>query len=141
MLRRAEFDGLFKKLASNQWEYMDRKNLDSTRSLYYDKLKGYTVSQLNVAFDELLTDKAQKTLPSLQRIMWQIGNVIENKRFKAKPKTMKPSRRVTRLFKRLMRQTRHILDTYGNDKDKLSAVGEKYVKIRRKLRRRLGNGN
>ncbi len=139
MLKRKEFDELFKKLVSNPWEYMERKSLDSTRSLYYDNLKIYSVSLLNLAFNELLTDKDQKTLPSLQRIRWQVGNIIENKRSKTKPKIMRQNRRVTRLFKRLMRQTRYIIDTHGNDRDRLRECGEKYQRIRRKLRKRLGN--
>jgi hypothetical protein len=73
MITKNEFNTMFEKLTSNSWEFSkDKKTLEKMEKMYYEKLKEFKIEQINEAFEIIIDDIDQKTMPSLTRIKFEL---------------------------------------------------------------------
>lgn len=128
MISKEDFNTLFNYLNANPWEWpLDKGKVNQTKTLFFDKLKGYDAKELKVAFDEVIECKMQKAFPSLSRIH---SSLEITKPFRT-PVQMPLPRHIPKkrrdLIIDLMRSTRKVITVFGNDKEKLKAVIKRFT--------------
>lgn len=124
MVTKLEFDMLFGRLTGNPWKYFPEKTrLRETKDLYYDKLKHYTAIQVSEAFEAYIDGKEFEYLPLVERIVANIERESERKAYTSITLPV-PKINLTRSkrIKKLIRDTREVVNDFGNDKIKLRNI-------------------
>ena len=128
MISKEDFNKLFNLLTANRWDFplKTAHEIKQTKSLYYSNLKGYDGKALKAAFEEVIGCKMQKAFPSLGRIRTSL-DITKPFRTPVRmplPRNI-PKNRRDRITD-LVRSARKIITTFGNDKEKLEAVVDRF---------------
>lgn len=133
MLSGKEFNDLWNYLMSNPWDFIDKEKLPATKDLYFHNLKDFDYNQIWKTFDHFIHKKEQRKLPLIQSVISHIEDANSFKNYKSAKPFQSKDRRLHRIYKRMVRQARHIIKERGNNRQMLANCGIKYENLKRKI--------
>lgn len=133
MITSEQFNDLWDYLLSNPWDFLDKERLPSTKVLFYNNLNDYTYDEVWKSFDHFIHLKGSRKMPMVQSVIANLEAVKESNNYKASQPFHTKDRRLHRLYRRMVKQARYIIDNYETKGQLLVNCGIKYENLRRQI--------